>query len=451
MGHPLPPPPRLNFSSCSLFLFVTSAMSRPSEGVQLLLLGSGWTGNFLLPLLDAQGISYAYTSRTGTRHRHAAQDPITFSTATDEGEGASSSITGLNALPSADNIVVVFPLRSPESVTRLVEAYESAHPGGSARWIALGSSGAWGKGVHTSASPPSTPMSPRAESEAALLALDSSSSSSSSSNRRTAVLNLTGLYDDEIRLPANFAKRVGDSKDKLAGKTSLHLIHGRDLARAVVALAQSSSTAAVWGKRWIVSGESRGGPNMEREERMRELRFDSLFHSLYARRHARLRLVAARDDARRAATEGRRRARRRVGQGADGGARHPIAAPSSLGPGQRVTTLSRPCPEQRRLLARHRPSPERGTVRRTELIEAKKVFDMKMQLQESCHLFHRHSAVLVEDFDDVGAVQGGSRGEDAPIDCLAILENAPSSGHKDNGRGHIARFWTADLDGCRGA
>ncbi|PWN92494.1 hypothetical protein FA10DRAFT_240094 [Acaromyces ingoldii] len=228
-------------------------MSRPSSHVQLLILGSGWTGNFLLPLLDAQGISYAYTSRTGTRHRHAAQDPITFSTAADESEGA-GSITGLDAMPSADNIVVVFPLRSPESATRLVEAYESAHPGGSARWIALGSSGAWGKGVHTSASPPSTPMSPRAESEAALLALDSSSSSSSSSNRRrTAVLNLTGLYDDEIRLPANFAKRVGDSKDKLAGKTSLHLIHGRDLARSVVALAQSSSTAPVWGKRWIVS------------------------------------------------------------------------------------------------------------------------------------------------------------------------------------------------------
>lgn len=355
-------------------------MSRPSNHVQLLILGSGWTGNFLLPLLDAQGISYAYTSRSGTRHRHAAQGPITFSTAADENEGA-GSITGLDALPSADNIVVVFPLRSPESATRLVEAYESAHPGGSARWIALGSSGAWGKGVHTSASPPSTPMSPRAESEAALLALDSSSSSSpSSSNRRTVVLNLTGLYDDEIRLPANFAKRVGDSKDKLAGKTSLHLIHGRDLARAVVALAQSSSTAPVWGKRWIVSGESRGGPNMEREERMGEPRIDFLYPPPSAHRHARLRLVAAHDDARSVATEGRRRACRRVGQGADGGARHPIAAPSSLGPGRRVTTLPRPCPEQRRLLARHQPSPQRGAVRRTEHIKAREVLDMKMQL-----------------------------------------------------------------------
>lgn len=72
------------------------------------------------------------------------------------------------------------------------------------------------------------------------------------------MLNLAGLYG-HTRRPINFLRRVAPSIDELEGKGSLHLIHGEDLARAIIVLSDIASGSSklisqpVWGDRWIVS------------------------------------------------------------------------------------------------------------------------------------------------------------------------------------------------------
>jgi hypothetical protein len=105
--------------------------------VDVLLLGSGWTSSFLLPLLHERRISHAYTSRTP----RAGSEALTFAVSA---EGAASR-AAWQALPQARCVVIVFPLRSRAAAHAIVESYELAH--GATNWIALGSTGAWGSGA----------------------------------------------------------------------------------------------------------------------------------------------------------------------------------------------------------------------------------------------------------------------------------------------------------------
>ena len=50
---------------------------------------------------------------------------------------------------------------------------------------------------------------------------------------RACVLNLAGLYGGE-RQPRNWLTRVAKTKAEVKGKGALHLVHGRDVARAIV-------------------------------------------------------------------------------------------------------------------------------------------------------------------------------------------------------------------------
>ena len=50
---------------------------------------------------------------------------------------------------------------------------------------------------------------------------------------KACVLNLAGLYGGE-RQPRNWLTRVAKTKEDVQGKGALHLIHGRDVARAIV-------------------------------------------------------------------------------------------------------------------------------------------------------------------------------------------------------------------------
>lgn len=99
-------------------------------------------------------------------------------------------------------------------------------------------------GIHSSTSPLNTP-SPRSASEARLL---------STLKNQVTVLHLAGLYGGSSRHPLNWLPKVADTQDKLREKTSLHLIHGKDVAQAVVGVySQLASSDGVWGKRWIVT------------------------------------------------------------------------------------------------------------------------------------------------------------------------------------------------------
>ncbi|TKY89078.1 hypothetical protein EX895_001609 [Sporisorium graminicola] len=211
-------------------------MSRTATSVgsvDALLLGSGWTGTFLIPLLQEQRFSYAYTSRSPPDekhpdHRHRIQFEL------------SDHVTrqSLRPLPRASTVVIIFPIKNVQQVDDLVRQYQELH--GSTRWIQLGSSGIWGPGRSSSSSPFDT-SNARAAAEQRLLDLASA---------KAAVLNLAGLYGDQ-RQPRNFASRVGASKELLSLKGSVHFVHGKDVARAIVLLHKSNS--AGWGRRWIVS------------------------------------------------------------------------------------------------------------------------------------------------------------------------------------------------------
>jgi len=63
-----------------------------------------------------------------------------------------------------------------------------------------------------------------------------------------SVLNLAGLYGG-ARDPKNWVTRVAQSKADVARRQALHLIHGEDVARAVLAAHRKFTP----GKRWIVA------------------------------------------------------------------------------------------------------------------------------------------------------------------------------------------------------
>jgi hypothetical protein len=216
----------------------------PSSAVSVLLLGSGWTSRFLLPALRSEGISCAYTKRSPSS---VDVDAVPFQISTEK--GSEESLSSFQALPRADLVVIIFPLTSSDLVDTIIHGYEKAK-NCQVAWLALGSTGAWSKGIITSSSP-TLDTSARAVSESHLLSLNTDT-------RSTAVLNLAGLYGSG-RNPVNFAKKVGDTIEKLEGKTSLHLVHGKDVAQAIVgmwkALHDKDRKNRLWGKRWIVTGE----------------------------------------------------------------------------------------------------------------------------------------------------------------------------------------------------
>ncbi|EPQ28553.1 uncharacterized protein PFL1_03857 [Pseudozyma flocculosa PF-1] len=220
------------------------------SSVDVLLLGSGWSSQFIRPLLGRSGLSCAYTSRRDPTPEESAQGQFRFELA-DPFDPAS-----VEPLPRARTVVIVFPIKLPEVVVQLVEAYERVH--GATRWIQLGSTGIWPSGCCNSRTPFDT-ENPRAASEQRLLELDQVTDREPSqdgeqeqggSTRRTCVLNLAGLYG-AARQPRNFAAKVGGTKEKLGLKGSVHFVHGKDVAQAILRVHQSDSEA--WGQRWIVS------------------------------------------------------------------------------------------------------------------------------------------------------------------------------------------------------
>jgi nucleoside-diphosphate-sugar epimerase len=85
------------------------------------------------------------------------------------------------------------------------------------------------------------PANARAQAEAELLAL---------LDTRATVLNLCGLWGG-ARDPRHWVARVAPAKATLAGKGSLHMVHGADVARAVLAVHARPETAR--GQRWLVT------------------------------------------------------------------------------------------------------------------------------------------------------------------------------------------------------
>ncbi|KAH0612845.1 uncharacterized protein H6S33_009225 [Morchella sextelata] len=200
-------------------------MTTDPPHVDILLFGSGWISTFLAPLLTQLSLTHALTSRSGS----PSTIPFTF-------DPTSTDPTPFTHLPPATTVLIIFPLRGAEATKTLVSLYTQTHPNTSPNFIQLGSTGIWTAPGRTTRHSPYDTTNARAIAEDALLALGG------------AVLNLAGLWGGE-RDPRNWVGRVAATKEMLRVKESLHVVHGVDVAWAVVSLLRRFTP----GERWIVS------------------------------------------------------------------------------------------------------------------------------------------------------------------------------------------------------
>ena len=201
------------------------------NSVSFLILGAGWTSTFLIPLLKDRKISHAATTTTGR------DDTIEF-----RFEPDSSNPSPYKALPAAATILITFPLRSEGQSRHLTSLYNQTHPDTKTQYIQLGSTGIWqieGQPQWIDRHSKYDRANARAIAEDELRDLGG------------AVLNLAGLWGGS-RQPRNWVGRVAGSKEALSKKGSLHMIHGQDVARAVLALSENFTP----GQRWVSSQPS---------------------------------------------------------------------------------------------------------------------------------------------------------------------------------------------------
>ncbi|KAI1134057.1 hypothetical protein F5Y05DRAFT_399980 [Hypoxylon sp. FL0543] len=200
-----------------------------NDHVGLLILGAGWTATYLIPLLKREGVKYAATTTNGRNGTIRFQfDPH------------SNNPAPFRALPSAETVLIVFPLLGEGQAKHLVHMYESTHYTPELRkprFVQLGSAGIWTAPTWQDESSPYKRSDPRAIAEDELMGCSDG-----------AVLNLAGLYGGN-RQPRDWVDRVIKSKADLKGKGALHVIHGEDVAMAIVALHRNFTP----GKRWLVS------------------------------------------------------------------------------------------------------------------------------------------------------------------------------------------------------
>ena len=83
--------------------------------MDLLLLGSGWTGSFVLPIAADAGITTASTSRAGGNGTIAWEfDPT------------SDDASNFTVLPDAKTVLIIFPVYEEGGIERLVRGYLSS-------------------------------------------------------------------------------------------------------------------------------------------------------------------------------------------------------------------------------------------------------------------------------------------------------------------------------------
>jgi len=209
------------------------------ESVDLLILGAGWTSQFLVPMLEEHGLAYAKTTRQGG----LGCIKFTF-------DPESSDPEPFSRLPVARTILVTFPITVQGGPTRLINSYCATHPRCEPLFIQLGSSGIWKDGESASSNQiwidrksPFDASNPRARCEEELLGLDGGAIA-------CTVFNLAGLWGGERRFP-NWVSRVAPTKDALKAKKSVHAIHGLDVSQAILAAHREPKLAS--GQRWLLT------------------------------------------------------------------------------------------------------------------------------------------------------------------------------------------------------
>ncbi|TVY39586.1 hypothetical protein LSUB1_G005827 [Lachnellula subtilissima] len=205
---------------------MASAARNHSGSVDILILGAGWTSTFLIPLLDQQKISYAATTTTGRDGTYKFKF---------ENVDHDDNPEQYAALPDAKTILITFPLKGKGQSTHLITSYIQNH--GSKKsdpnFIQLGSTGIFSienQDTWVTRHSKYDKSNPRAIAEDELL------------SHGGCVLDLSGLWGGS-RQPRNWIDRVASTKEQLKGKNSLHMIHGEDVARAIIAVHRKFSAA----------------------------------------------------------------------------------------------------------------------------------------------------------------------------------------------------------------
>lgn len=206
------------------------------QELDILILGAGWTSSFLIPLLKERNYNFAATTTDGRKVE--GSDTLKWRFEPDSKDGS-----GLGSLPLAQHVLITFPLTCAEQAHFLTKSYLDDHRKhrDQIRFIQLGSTGIWQipQEEHwVNRHSPYNHSSPRATAEDALL------------KHGSVVLNLAGLWGGQ-RDPSNWVERVAKTKEDVKGKKSLHLVHGLDVARAIVAVMRDWKTAH--GQRWMLT------------------------------------------------------------------------------------------------------------------------------------------------------------------------------------------------------
>jgi hypothetical protein len=217
-----------NYSSSRIKYSLDSQTLKPGPGkVDILILGAGWTSTFLIPLLKKDGITYAATTTTGRDVTYKFKFQYNGSNQI----GNENSLEQYKALPDAKTILVTFPLRGKHQSSYLFTSYNRTHNSETAQYqfIQLGSTGIFSipnQELWVTRHSKYDKANPRAIAEDEFMSLGG------------CVLDLAGLWGGE-RQPRNWIDRVAATKEQLKEKTSLHMVHGEDVARGIVAVHQN--------------------------------------------------------------------------------------------------------------------------------------------------------------------------------------------------------------------
>jgi hypothetical protein len=192
----------------------------------ILVLGLGWTGEYVAAECKNQQIDCAFTTTTGRN----GSIKFSFEPRVD---------LDYSMLPMAELILITFPFTTLDSPELFLNGYRAQH-GISPQILLLGSTRAFGSDQQLWADErgPIDSTDPRIQIENRLLMHGGS------------VFNLCGLYGGRRKV-SNIVKLMAKSKEYLQTKKSVHFIHGADIARLVLRMHVLGLFAA--GQRFIVT------------------------------------------------------------------------------------------------------------------------------------------------------------------------------------------------------
>ncbi|KAI0766728.1 hypothetical protein BC629DRAFT_1583619 [Irpex lacteus] len=259
------------------------AVAVSSSPIDILILGAGWTSTFLIPLLTTHNLTYAATSRPS----RPKLDTIPFEY---DQQDSSPDESQFANLPDARTVLVTFPITVKSATERLVRLYEKTRvnrkveEGERTRWIQLGTTSVWDRPpssnlgnierssvVWSDRHSPINPAHLRGAAEQELLAL--------SPEIPTTVLNLSGLWGG-ARAMKHYVGRVAPTKEALKNKGSIHMIHGIDVSRAILAVHSAFDKAV--GQRWLLTDGEAEEPRRDKGPHPRWVQELMLEHGIRA-------------------------------------------------------------------------------------------------------------------------------------------------------------------------